>query len=201
MLRLLPCRVVVRPSLGEQVSVSGSVDASGATGGGSILIGGDFQGGNPDLSNAKTVDISGTLAADAVASGEGGRIIVWADEVTTFTGGLSATGASLGSGGFAEVSGKNILNFDGSVDLTSDNGVTGSLLLDPTNITISNVGSHTSISGTTILEPSAAAGSVISLSTLNTSSSKCECDDTDCSWRWRRGRQYFSGLRTCNYWL
>ena len=73
--------------LGEQVSVSGSVDASGATGGGSILIGGDFQGGNPDLSNAKTVDISGTLAADAVASGEGGRIIVWADEVTTFTGG------------------------------------------------------------------------------------------------------------------
>ncbi|MFL2928041.1 MAG: beta strand repeat-containing protein, partial [Opitutales bacterium] len=153
--------------LGEQVSVSGSVDASGVSGGGTINVGGDFQGGNPDLTNAITADVTGTLASDSEVNGNGGRIIVWADGVTSFSGDLSATGVE--SGGFAEVSGKSVLNFSGSVDLTSESGVVGSLLLDPTNITISNTGSHTSIatSGSTILEPSAAAGSVISLSTLN----------------------------------
>ena len=154
--------------LGEQVAVSGTVDASGATGGGLVRIGGDYQGQNANLANAQSTNISGTISADSSSNGDGGRIIVWADGVTTFTGDLSATGSGSGSGGFAEVSGKNVLNFEGSVDLTSASGVTGSLLLDPTNISISNAGSHTSISGSTTLEPSAVTGSVISLSTLNT---------------------------------
>ena len=153
--------------LGEQLSVGGSVDSSGVTGGGIINVGGDFQGGNSNLSNAQNVNVSGSLRADSIISGSGGRVIVWADGVTTFTGDISATGFT--SGGFAEVSGKNILNFKGIVDLTSDSGVVGTLLLDPTNITISNVGTHTSIatSGSTNLDPSAATGSIISLSTLN----------------------------------
>ena len=156
--------------LGEQVVVSGSVDASGTTGGGQVLIGGDYQGGNSNLANAQSTNISGTISADSTFNGDGGRVIIWADGVTTFTGDLSATGSGLGSGGFAEVSGKKILNFEGLVDLTSYNGQTGSLLLDPTNITISSVASNTSIatSGSTVLEPSATAGSIISLSTLNT---------------------------------
>jgi filamentous hemagglutinin family protein len=154
--------------LGEQVAVSGTVDASGATGGGLVRIGGDYQGQNTNLANAQTTNISGTISADSSLNGDGGRVIIWADGVTTFIGDLSAIGSGSGSGGFAEVSGKNILNFEGSVDLSSASGVSGTLLLDPTNITIKNVGSHTSISGSTTLEPSAAAGSVISLSTLNT---------------------------------
>ncbi|MDA1048791.1 MAG: filamentous hemagglutinin N-terminal domain-containing protein, partial [Verrucomicrobia bacterium] len=154
--------------LGEQVAVSGTVDASGATGGGLVRIGGDYQGQNANLSNAQTTNISGTISADSSLNGDGGRVIIWADGVTTFIGDLSATGSGSGSGGFAEVSGKNILNFEGSVDLSSASGVSGTLLLDPTNITIKDVVSHTSITGSTTLEPSAAAGSVISLSTLNT---------------------------------
>ena len=41
--------------LGDRVGLLGnaSVDASGATGGGTVLVGGDFQGKNPDIQNAR----------------------------------------------------------------------------------------------------------------------------------------------------
>jgi hypothetical protein len=42
-----------------------------------------------------------------------------------------------GNGGFAEVSGKQSLDFQGLVDLRSTFGIAGTLLLDPTDITIS----------------------------------------------------------------
>src|SRR5262249_41776926 len=40
--------------LGDRVALAGnaSVDASGQTGGGTVLIGGDYQGKNPDIQNA-----------------------------------------------------------------------------------------------------------------------------------------------------
>ncbi|MDA9119893.1 filamentous hemagglutinin N-terminal domain-containing protein, partial [Opitutales bacterium] len=128
--------------LGEQVSVSGSIDASGATGGGEVLIGGDFQGKNTNLSNAQDTVVSGSVSADALENGDGGRVIVWADDSTRFTGQISATaGSASGDGGFVEVSGKERLSFSGSVDVSSSQGLSGSILLDPQNITIVDSGS------------------------------------------------------------
>src|SRR5690606_28149105 len=68
---------------------------------------------------------------------DGGRVIVWADEITRFNGSISARGGSLsGDGGFAEVSGKEHLVFQGATDLSAPRGNLGTLLLDPTDITI-----------------------------------------------------------------
>ena len=87
------------------------------------------------------VSSDSTINADAVSNGQGGRVIVWADETTRFNGNISARGGLFyGNGGFAEVSGKQSLDFQGLVDLRSTFGIAGTLLLDPTDITISTGG-------------------------------------------------------------
>ena len=117
------------------------VDASGDTGGGTILVGGDLQGKNPDVPNAKTTFV-GTdviLRADALLKGDGGKVIVWADAATHFVASISARGGrDGGNGGFAEVSGKDFLYFNprGSIDLSAPQGATGILLLDPADVNI-----------------------------------------------------------------
>ncbi|MEI7841383.1 MAG: filamentous hemagglutinin N-terminal domain-containing protein, partial [Methylococcaceae bacterium] len=60
------------------------INASGKTGGGDILIGGDYQGKNPAVHNAKTTTLSEkvTINADAKTTGKGGKVVVWSDEST-----------------------------------------------------------------------------------------------------------------------
>jgi len=136
---------------GSEISLGGtaSVDASGATGGGYVRIGGGFQGRDAEVMNADRVviDDGALLRADAIESGRGGNVIVWSDGDTAFSGDLSARGIS--QGGFAEISGKNTLEVTGQVDLSASNGQAGTLLLDPTNITISAAGAS-ALGGSTI---------------------------------------------------
>ncbi|MEG3992798.1 CHAT domain-containing protein [Microcoleus sp. SVA1B1] len=126
--------------LGEKAGVIGAnINASGADGGGTVLVGGDERGLGI-LPNAARTFVSGdsTINADAVSNGNGGRVIVWADETTRFNGNITARGGLFsGNGGFVEVSGKQSLDFQGLVDLRSTFGIAGTLLLDPTDITIS----------------------------------------------------------------
>lgn len=112
------------------------VDASGSTGGGNALIGGSFQGRDASILNADTLTVAenAVVRADATESGRGGVVILWSDGDTLFNGEVTARGFS--SGGFAEISGKGNLGFDGDVDLTAVGGSAGTLLLDPTNVTI-----------------------------------------------------------------
>jgi filamentous hemagglutinin family protein len=128
---------------GEQVALMDGalLDASGYKGGGKILVGGDYQGGNAAVYNARTTYIAtgATLKADAINQGNGGKVVVWADNATRFYGSISAKGGVLGgNGGFAEVSGKNYLDFAGRANLSAVNGERGTLLLDPENITLIN---------------------------------------------------------------
>nr|MCU0842696.1 filamentous hemagglutinin N-terminal domain-containing protein [Thiobacillaceae bacterium] len=119
------------------------LDASGDAGGGTVLVGGDYQGNNPELRNAHRTYVAegATLAADATGNGDGGRVVVWADDVTRFYGTLSARGGALGgNGGFAEVSGKESLVYRGRADLSAQAGAVGSILFDPKNITIGQTG-------------------------------------------------------------
>ncbi|MBI4293123.1 MAG: filamentous hemagglutinin N-terminal domain-containing protein, partial [Betaproteobacteria bacterium] len=131
--------------LGERVGLIGeaSVDASGDRGGGTVLVGGDFQGKNVEVQNAKRtfVGAGASLKADAITEGNGGKVIVWADDSTKFYGTVTARGGERGgNGGFVEISGKQTLSFIGSVDTTAPNGKTGTLLLDPTTLQITNGG-------------------------------------------------------------
>src|SRR5690606_36123179 len=106
------------PSTGGSITVEGReiavgstalVDASGTTGGGGIRIGGGFQGRDADIRNAETlvIDDGATLRAVALASGNGGSVILWSDGDTAFRGSVSAQAlGDSGDGGFVEVSGK-----------------------------------------------------------------------------------------------
>ncbi len=156
--------------LGNLVGLTGhaNIDASGDTQGGTVLVGGDYQGKNPDVQNAFRTYVGPdvTINADAITEGDGGEVIVWADDATRFQGNISARGgASGGGGGFAEVSGKRYLDYRGVVDLGATNGATGTLLLDPDNIVISSAGVNTS--DTTIDFGDPGATSIIAPSTLN----------------------------------
>ncbi len=133
------------------VLLGASADASGTNGGGTILVGGDFQGNNPAVPNAATtgINFSTTLKADATQTGDGGRIVVWSDMYTQFYGTASARGgAQSGNGGFMEISGRENLTMGGFADAGSANGTPGTLLLDPKNIIIdSNAGGGTGTLG------------------------------------------------------
>ncbi len=117
-----------------------TLDASGATGGGSVKVGGDWQGtGTLTRAQATTVDAASTLKADATHNGDGGTVVVWSDQHTSYQGHISAKGgAQGGDGGQAEVSGKAVLGFTGTVDLSAAHGAFGDLLLDPYDLTISS---------------------------------------------------------------
>ncbi|MDO8438199.1 MAG: autotransporter-associated beta strand repeat-containing protein, partial [Nitrosomonadaceae bacterium] len=128
--------------LGDKVGLfaGARLDVSGDTGGGTVLVGGDFQGGNPNIQNATFtyVDTNATITADALTTGNGGKVIVWANDTTRFYGAISARGgAQGGDGGFVEVSGKQNLLFDGRVGAAAPLGKAGTLLLDPDDLYIS----------------------------------------------------------------
>jgi filamentous hemagglutinin family protein len=123
------------------------IDASGDIGGGEVLIGGDYQGKNivhgaDTLANAQAtvIDPNTFINADAITNGDGGRVIVWADDLTKFNGVISARGGALGGdGGFVETSGKQTLNVDfatARVDASALRGKGGEWLLDPTDFTV-----------------------------------------------------------------
>ncbi|MEB3230212.1 MAG: filamentous hemagglutinin N-terminal domain-containing protein, partial [Leptolyngbyaceae bacterium] len=128
--------------LGDRVALidDAVIDVSGESGGGTALIGGNYQGEGPQHNALRTyVGPDATINADALTSGDGGTVIVWADEITRFYGDISAQGGTVaGDGGFAEVSGLQNLVFQGNVNLNTVDGTIGTLLLDPVNITIAN---------------------------------------------------------------
>ena len=126
---------------GEQVRVASlaSIDVSGAARGGAALIGGGYQGADPAIANARLVVVEpgATLKASATVSGDGGKVVVFADRTTHFAGAIEARGGPAGGdGGTVEVSGKASLTFAGAVDTRAPAGRDGTLLIDPARITI-----------------------------------------------------------------
>ena len=119
------------------------IAASGKTGGGVIAIGTTFDSakGGPGVTAAMTatnvtVQQGAQIAANAATNGPGGRVVILSQDTTRMAGTISAKGGKNGGdGGFAEVSGEH-LSLTGDVDLSATNGVTGTLLLDPDNLTI-----------------------------------------------------------------
>ncbi|HEY9610126.1 filamentous hemagglutinin N-terminal domain-containing protein, partial [Allocoleopsis sp.] len=126
--------------LGDRIALldNALIDVSAPGGGGTVLIGGDYQGkGTVPNASRSFVGQDVTINADALGSGNGGRVIVWSDESTRFYGEISARGGTQsGNGGFVEVSGKSFLDYAGVADLSAIQGQIGTLLLDPTNITV-----------------------------------------------------------------
>ncbi|KEQ12266.1 two-partner secretion domain-containing protein, partial [Endozoicomonas numazuensis] len=126
---------------GDTINLTGnaSIVATGENGGGTVLIGGDYQGKNADVYNAKNVTVNENVTIDASATenGDGGKVIVWSDDTAEFHGEITARGGKNGGdGGFVETSGKKLLKVTGTVDTGADQGENGKWLLDPTDISI-----------------------------------------------------------------
>jgi filamentous hemagglutinin family protein len=155
--------------LGEKVGLfeNARLDASGDAGGGTVLVGGNYQGNGPEA-NAKMVYMDARAVIDASSAlADGGRVILWSDEATRNAGHIDVSGAV--NGGFIEVSSKGFLDFRGTVGLQGANGAAGMLLLDPTNIEIRSGPSSGDMSGTSPFEETgSASNSFLSVSTLNT---------------------------------
>ncbi len=129
--------------LGNRVDLIGAnINASGIKGGGTVRIGGDYRGqGTVPNARVTSADDDTIINANALANGNGGKVIVWAEDTTNFSGAIAARGGLLGGhGGFAEVSGGQKLKYEGLTDLRAPYGQTGNLLLDPPTFVIANSG-------------------------------------------------------------
>lgn len=126
--------------LGDKVALLDGtrLDVSGKAGGGTVLVGGNYQGKGAEQNASKTLVSSGAVIdASATNSGNGGKVVVWADDATRFYGAIKAQGGTLaGNGGLVEVSGKQALDLHGSIDVAAPVGIGGKVLLDPQDIVL-----------------------------------------------------------------
>ena len=127
-----------------------TISADGKTGGGEILLGGDWQGSGSLLqATFLSIDNGSKITADALQSGSGGKIVAWTNikdtnSNTIVNGILTAKGMN-GAGGQIETSGSK-LNVDSIVVNTqASDGSAGNWLLDPYNVTIGSSGDGTYI--------------------------------------------------------
>ena len=94
---------------GNHVGLFGAhINASGDAGGGTVLIGGGYQGNNPAVQNASATYMSAdsTITADAITNGNGGTVVLWSNDSTRAYGSITARGgAQGGDGGLIETSG------------------------------------------------------------------------------------------------
>lgn len=157
--------------LAEQVKLThkAKIDVSGDSGGGQVLIGGNAHGAGPEP-NAQTTYVGPQvrILADALTQGDGGKVVLWSQEVTDFYGSISARGGFLGgNGGWVETSGLHGLNFNGQVDASAPLGSAGTLLLDPMFLIVATGGAAYSngsnnlyannSAGTTTIDPTSIA--------------------------------------------
>ena len=128
--------------LGGRVELAAGADirASGEAGGGTVLAGGGQHGQGTEY-NARTLymDAAAVIDASATLNGNGGKVVLWADDTARMEGTITARGGTIaGDGGFVETSGKNKITFGNSVavDTRAFNGRDGMLLIDPTDFTV-----------------------------------------------------------------
>jgi filamentous hemagglutinin family protein len=140
--------------LGDRIEVLGTarIDVSAEGGGGTVRIGGDYQGqGNLPRAQETTIAPGALLEANALRVGDGGEIIIWSDQATYFAGTALALGGSAGgNGGLVETSSQGVLTIPASaqVSTTAPQGQGGQWLLDPRDITISSAADNNTPSGT-----------------------------------------------------
>ena len=160
--------------LGVEVGLYGTgalIDASGPAGGGTVLVGGDFQGKSPSVQNARGTyfGADATIKADATLTGNGGKVIVWADVSTHAHGAIDVRGGTNGGdGGFVETSGKEFLLATRAplINARYAQSQHGQWLLDPDDLTIS-AAADSGIVGTPPTYSSGGAPSNLSTATLN----------------------------------
>lgn len=123
-------KIILSGGSAGKVKVTGTIDASGANGGGDI----DVRGHDIEVTE------TAVLNADATGHGNGGRSVVFADNIAIVNGRMSARGGLLGgNGGFIETSGLELgIGANATIGASAQNGQGGLWLIDPLSILISN---------------------------------------------------------------
>ncbi len=152
---------------GETILIndSANLSADGHSAGGRIRVGGDFQGRDTGIREARStrVERGAELTADSFGGGNGGTAIVWANGDTLFLGDISASSLDGGgNGGLVEVSGKEWLYFDGEARVGTVGGKAGTVLFDPGNVVIGAAGAPVPPLSSPVTD------STISISSINT---------------------------------
>lgn len=132
-----------------KIKSGSTLSAKGRTGGGKILVGGSWQNSDTNVYQATTTTVeSGSLIdASATDNGDGGEVVIWSDiydsnSITKAQGTINANaGPNGGDGGRIETSGYKLITDGVSGSASSNFGVAGLWLFDPTNIEIGSSGS------------------------------------------------------------
>ena len=148
------------------------IDANGPNGGGTVLVGGDWQGsGDTRQATRVTMEAGATIDANATDKGDGGKVVLWsdvhnADSQTTVAGSIQTEGKGVGTrGGQIETSGARLQIADSaSIRMGGTGSKDGMWLLDPKDFTIASSGGD--ITGAT-LSAQITAGNTVEV--LNTS--------------------------------
>ncbi|MEM7175143.1 MAG: filamentous hemagglutinin N-terminal domain-containing protein [Chlamydiota bacterium] len=126
--------------LGNTVSLldQANLIIENAFGGGHIFVGGSLGGADESIPNAATTTVGpeANIQASGGQIGNGGEVSIFGTTLAEFQGSIKATGGTIqGNGGYVEISKQPV--FNGTVDTTASNGIVGTLVFDPTDITIS----------------------------------------------------------------
>ncbi|NHQ61257.1 filamentous hemagglutinin N-terminal domain-containing protein, partial [Chlorobium sp. BLA1] len=124
--------------------------ASGATGGGEVLVGGSWQNSDSSVRQATgtIVEQAALLEASAIDTGNGGTVVAWSDvtnpnSVTRAYGTFEAKGgANSGDGGRIETSGHWLDTAGSKGGASSIRGAAGLWLFDPYNVTITTASAN-----------------------------------------------------------
>ncbi len=157
--------------MADSIELTGTsrIDANGPQGGGTVLVGGDWQGSGDMRQATRVTMVQGTsIEANATEQGDGGKVVLWSDvhyasSVTQVDGRIEAKGAGTGNGGLVETSGQTLQV--GAKTQVNTGG--GEWLLDPSNITISSsTTSSIALASNAYTPTTGAASSVVNATTL-----------------------------------
>ena len=147
---------------GITLAATSRIEAKGPTGGGTVLVGGDWQGsGEMRQAVQVTMDAGATIEANATQAGDGGQVVLYSDisnpnSQTVVRGSISAQGGPLGgNGGSVETSGQNLqVGSSAIISTLAPQGQSGNWLLDPYDVTISSAAATNSSGNTASGSPS-----------------------------------------------
>ncbi|MFA6119718.1 MAG: autotransporter-associated beta strand repeat-containing protein, partial [Sideroxydans sp.] len=137
---------------GDHITLASSskIAATGATGGGTVLVGGDWQGSNGVYqATTVTMEQGASIDASATQNGDGGKVVLWSDitnansQTRAYGTFFAKGGPDGGDGGQIETSGHWLDVVGITANASASNGNSGVWLLDPYNVTIGS-----SVSGT-----------------------------------------------------
>jgi len=162
---------------GDDISLASTskLVAQGAIGGGTVLVGGDWQGsGELRQATKVTMETGATIDASATDKGNGGKVVLWSDvhntaSETKVDGTIYArAGRHGGDGGQIETSGHMLSVNNATGDAAAPQGHGGEWLFDPYNVTITtaSAGGGFDANNTTSTWTSTANSSTISNATI-----------------------------------